>query len=266
MAEAARNLVCVGADPAAVTDCLNFGNPEKPDRFWQLKRAVEGIAAACTALKVPVVSGNVSLYNEGPEAAVFPTPTIGMVGVLQHIDQHCTMGFKKSGHQVALVGVTRPELGGSEYLAVQHGLEAGMPPALDLPAEVAVQNFVLEAIRRGLVASAHDCSEGGLAVTLAESAIAGEVGVSAAVSRVGDRVDMTLFAESQSRIVISFDPRHADALAAMADELGADFQLIGSVGGSRVTMLEVVEEVMDLPLDAVKQAHHTPIYAAMGEA
>jgi phosphoribosylformylglycinamidine synthase II len=265
VAEAARNLVCVGADPAAVTDCLNFGNPEKPDRFWQLKRAVEGIATACTALKVPVVSGNVSLYNEGPEVAVFPTPTIGMVGVLQHVDQHCTMGFKKTGHQVALVGVTRPELGGSEYLAVLHGLEAGMPPALDLAMEAAVQNYVLEAIRRGLVASAHDCAEGGLAVTLAESAIAGNHGVSAALTSIGGRTDMTLFAESQSRIVLSFEQEQMNALSALADEMGVDFQLIGSVGGDRVTLLVDGEHTIDLPLDAVKTAHHTPIYAALGE-
>ncbi|HOF88470.1 MAG TPA: phosphoribosylformylglycinamidine synthase subunit PurL, partial [Armatimonadota bacterium] len=266
VAEAARNLVCVGADPAAVTDCLNFGNPEKPDRFWQLKRAVEGIAAACTALKVPVVSGNVSLYNEGPDAAVFPTPTIGMVGVLQRIDQHCTMGFKQSGHQVALVGVTRPELGGSEYLAVQHGLEAGMPPALDLNAEVAVQHVVLEAIRRGLVASAHDCAEGGLAVTLAESAIAGNLGVSVALTSVEGRADMALFAESQSRIVISFDQRQTHALAALAEEMGADFHLIGSVGGDRVTILVDGAQQVNLPLDTVTAAYHTPLYAAMGEA
>ncbi len=265
-AEAARNLVCVGADPAAVTDCLNFGNPEKPDRFWQLKRAVEGISAACTALKVPVVSGNVSLYNEGPEAAVFPTPTIGMVGVLDHVDQHCTMGFKKTGHQVALVGVTRPELGGSEYLAVLHGQEAGMPPALDLDTEVAVQNFVLAAIRRGLVASAHDCSEGGLAVTLAESAIAGHIGVSVALSRVGGRADMALFAESQSRFVVSCTAEVVDALSALADEMGVDFQLIGSVGGDRVTMLVDGEHLVDLPLSTVKDAYERPIFAALGEA
>jgi phosphoribosylformylglycinamidine synthase len=265
VAEAARNLVCVGADPAAVTDCLNFGKPEKPDRFWQLKRAVEGITAACRALRVPVVSGNVSLYNEGPEAAVYPTPTIGMVGVLDHVEQHCTMGFKKAGHGVALVGVTRPELGGSEYLAVVHGQEAGCPPALDLTAEVQVQNFVLAAIRRGLVASAHDCAEGGLAVTLAESAICGNMGLTADLATVGGRIDMTLFAESQSRIVISYDAANADALAALADEMGADFSPLGTVGGDRVQITINGASAFNLPLADVKAAHNDPIYVAMGE-
>lgn len=264
VAEAARNLVCVGADPAAVTDCLNFGKPEKPDRFWQLKRGVEGIADACRAFNVPVVSGNVSLYNEGPEAAIFPTPTIGMVGVLAHVEQHATMAVKAAGHQVALVGVTLPELGGSEYLAVVHGQEAGRPPALDLDLEKRVQAFVLAAIGRGLVAGAHDCSEGGLAVTLAESAIAGKLGIAANLTGIG-RADETLFAESQSRIVLSFAPQHREALAALAAEMHAPFQVIGTVGGDRVTLRVDGQPLIDLPLTDVTTAHTTPIYTAMGE-
>lgn len=264
VAEAARNLVCVGADPAAVTDCLNFGKPEKPDRFWQLKRAVEGIADACRAFSVPVVSGNVSLYNEGPDAAIFPTPTIGMVGVLAKVEQHCTMAFKAPDHQVALVGATKAELGGSEYLAVVHGKEAGTPPVLDLQAELATQAFVLEAIKRGLLASAHDCSEGGLAITVAESAIAGNVGVDIAVD-LTERADMSLFAESQSRIVISFDERNADALTTLAEEKGVPFEIIGAVGGDRITMEVDGNLLVDLALDEVATAHARPIYAAMGE-
>ncbi|HEY3376736.1 MAG TPA: phosphoribosylformylglycinamidine synthase subunit PurL [Armatimonadota bacterium] len=264
VAEAARNLVCVGADPAAVTDCLNFGKPEKPDRFWQLKRAVEGISDACRAFNVPVVSGNVSLYNEGPDAAIYPTPTIGMVGVLDKVEQHCTMAFKAEGHQVALVGNTRPELGGSEYLAVVHGLEVGKPPTLDLRRELAVQDFVLTAIKRGMLASAHDCSEGGLAVTVAESAIAGNCGVDVAVEQV-ERADMALFAESQSRILISFDETKAEALAALALEKEIPFEIIGTVGGDRVTMEVEGDVLIDLPLADVVVAHSTSIYTAMGE-
>jgi len=262
MAEAARNLVCVGADPAAVTDCLNFGKPEKPDRFWQLKRAVEGIADACRAFRVPVVSGNVSLYNEGPEAAVFPTPTIGMVGILDKIEQHATMAFKAEGHQVGLVGVTRPELGGSEYLTVMHNLEAGVPPVLEMDAELAAQAFVLEAIHSGLLAGAHDCSEGGLAVTVAESAIAGQIGVEVGVPLV-ERTDMTLFAESQSRFVISFSPAHAGALTALAARLGVPFDVIGNVGGDRVRIAVDESLPIDLPLADAIVAHTGPIYAAM---
>ena len=264
VAEAARNLVCVGADPAAVTDCLNFGKPEKPDRFWQLKRAVEGIADACRAFRVPVVSGNVSLYNEGPEAAIFPTPTIGMVGVLEHIERHATMAFKAEGHQVGLVGVTKAELGGSEYLAVIHGQEAGRPPELSLETELAAQRFVLDAIKGGMLASAHDCSEGGLAVTVAEAAIAGQRGVEVGVPLV-ERADTTLFAESQSRFVVSFPASHAETLTLLAENLNVPFDVIGLVGGDRVRIAVDETLAIDLPLAEVIDAHTRPIYVAMGE-
>ncbi len=264
VAEAARNLVCVGADPAAVTDCLNFGKPEKPDRFWQLKRAVEGIADACRAFRVPVVSGNVSLYNEGPEAAIFPTPTIGMVGVLEKVEQRTGMALKAEGHLVGLVGVTKPELGGSEYLAVVHGKEAGEPPMLDLKTELAAQQFVLDAIRWGMVASAHDCAEGGLAVAVAESAITGQLGIEVGVPLV-ERRDMTLFAESQSRIVISFDPAYADVLTALAAKMGVPFDIIGTVGGDRVRIAVEEALVVDVALTDAIEAHTATIYRAMGE-
>jgi len=264
VAEAARNLVCVGADPGAVTDCLNFGKPEKPDRFWQLKRAVEGIADACRAFNVPVVSGNVSLYNEGPEAAVYPTPTIGMVGVLDNVEQHTTMAFKQYGHSVALVGTTNAELGGSEYLAVIHAQEAGTPPALDLQLEINVQRFVLDAIKRGLIESAHDCSEGGLAVAIAESAIAGNIGVDIAVPLV-ERADATLFGESQSRIVVSFDEKNAVALTVLAAEMNVPFEIVGMVGSDRIYMEVEGDLLIDMPLSDVVTAYTTPIYAAMGE-
>ncbi|MHB9129476.1 MAG: phosphoribosylformylglycinamidine synthase subunit PurL [Armatimonadota bacterium] len=266
VAEAARNLVCVGADPAAVTDCLNFGKPEKADRFWQLKRGVEGIADACRAFNVPVVSGNVSLYNEGPEAAVFPTPTIGMVGVLADVTKHATVAFKAAGHQVALVGETKAELGGSEFLAVVHGKEAGMPPVLNLDLELAVQNFVLEAIKRELVAGAHDCAEGGLAVTIAESAIAGKQGVMVNLPSSTGRADMDLFAESQSRIVLSFDAQNAEALAALAAEMKAPFTIIGTVGGDTISISVKGEALIATPLAKAADAFDNPIFVAMGEA
>jgi phosphoribosylformylglycinamidine synthase len=264
VAEAARNLVCAGADPAAVTDCLNFGKPEKPDRFWQLKRAVEGIADACRAFRVPVVSGNVSLYNEGPEVAVYPTPTIGMVGVLDKVEQATSLRFKAEDHLLALVGVTKPELGGSEYLAVVHGKEAGMPPELILNHEIAAQAFVLEAIKWGMIAGAHDCAEGGLAVAAAECAIAGNLGVEAVVP-LAERPDMSLFAESQSRILLSFDPAYADVLTSLAARMGVPFDIIGVVGGDRVRICVDEELLIDLPLAECAMAHRTPIYAVMGE-
>jgi phosphoribosylformylglycinamidine synthase len=265
VAEAARNLVCVGADPAAVTDCLNFGKPEKPDRFWQLKRAVEGIADACRAFCVPVVSGNVSLYNEGPEAAVFPTPTIGMVGVLDKVEEHCTTAFKAAGHRIAFVGETLAELGGSEFLALAHGLEAGMPPALDLDRELKVQALVLQAIRTGLIASAHDCSEGGIAVTLAECALAAGRGFDVTLDLV-DRPDLTLFAESQSRVILSVPADKADALAAMAVEYEVPCAFIGAVTEAPQAIVRIDgATVIDLPVADLATAHRTPIYTAMGE-
>ncbi len=264
VAEAARNLVCVGADPAAVTDCLNFGKPEKPDRFWQLKRAVEGIADACRAFNVPVVSGNVSLYNEGPDAAIFPTPTIGMVGVLAHVEAHATLAFT-AGQIVALVGETRAEMGGSEYLAVEHGLEAGYPPSLELPRELAVQNFVLAAIQQGLLTTAHDCSEGGLAVTLAESALAGGVGVQANLPAVDGRMDTALFAESQSRIVVAFAPAQQAALTALAAELGVPFTILGATGGEHIRLTVAEAPAIDLPVTTAADAFTGAIAAALAE-
>ena len=184
VAEAARNLTCSGARPLAVTDCLNFGNPYKPENFWQLREAVEGVAEACRAFGTPVTGGNVSLYNESPLGVVDPTPTIAMVGLIDDEKHITTQWFKNEGDIIILVGagagppraaahrdegVAAPSLGGSRYLKVCHGLKIGPPPHVDLAHEIKVQNAVRDLIREGLVQSAHDCSEGGLAVTLAES-------------------------------------------------------------------------------------------------
>ena len=184
VAEAARNLTCSGARPLAVTDCLNFGNPYKPENFWQLREAVEGVAEACRAFGTPVTGGNVSLYNESPLGVVDPTPTIAMVGLIDDEKHITTQWFKDEGDVIILVGVeparpraaahrdegvAAPSLGGSRYLKVCHGLKVGPPPHVDLAHEIKVQNAVRNLIREGLVQSAHDCSEGGLAVTLAES-------------------------------------------------------------------------------------------------
>ncbi|MEK6604499.1 MAG: phosphoribosylformylglycinamidine synthase subunit PurL, partial [Nitrospirota bacterium] len=168
VAEAARNLVCSGARPLALTDCLNFGNPERPDIMWQFILAVEGIADACKALKIPVVSGNVSFYNETRGLSIYPTPVIGMVGLIEKADRAVSQGFKNEGDAIVLLGETGEELGGTEYLRAVHHREQGTPPMLNLDREVALQALVLKAIERGLVQSAHDCSEGGLSVALAE--------------------------------------------------------------------------------------------------
>ena len=169
IAEAARNLTCSGAVPLAVTDNLNFGNPHKPENFWQLRECVEGLAEGCRAFDTPVTGGNVSLYNESPAGAIDPTPTVGMVGLIAEERHITTQFFKDAGDVIILVGEVGDELGASRFLKVCHGRKAGLPPRLDIAREMAVQNAVRELIRADLVKSAHDCSEGGLAVALAES-------------------------------------------------------------------------------------------------
>ncbi len=235
VAECARNISCVGGQPLAVTDCLNFGNPEKPEIMWQLAEAVRGIAEACIALDTPVVSGNVSLYNETEGRAIVPTPTIGMVGLVEPVDHTCGSAFLRAGDVVALVGSLRGEVGGSEYLAACFGVEAGRPPSLDLERERAVHEVVRRAVRAGLLRSAHDPSEGGLAVALAESCVMGEAPLGAAV-RVPFplRKDFILFGEEASRILVSCAPEAWGLLEELARELEVPLLRLGAVGGDRL--------------------------------
>jgi phosphoribosylformylglycinamidine synthase subunit PurL len=262
VAEAARNLTCSGARPLAVTDCLNFGNPYKMENFWQLREAVEGVAEACRAFGTPVTGGNVSLYNESPLGVVDPTPTIAMVGLIDDARHVTTQWFKDEGDVILLVGTVaavsdrRREselLGGSRYLKVCHGLKIGPPPHVDLAHEIKVQNAVRDLIREGLVQSAHDCSEGGLAVALAECCFNPErlFGAKIECSRrpVGDvehgqetntsnashsEAATVLFNESQSRIVISVAPENLDKAISLLREGDVPFQQLGIVGGDKL--------------------------------
>ena len=206
VAEAARNLVCSGAQPLGATDCLNFGNPERPDIMWQFIMAVEGIADACRAFDIPIVSGNVSLYNETNGLSIYPTPIIGMVGLIEREDDIMTQWFKQPGDVVLLLGETREDIGGTEYLKIMHSREQGMPPWLDVEREQAVQQCALTLIKKGWVQSAHDCSEGGLLVTLAECCLthpSAPLGATITLSQERLRLDALLFGESPSRIVLS---------------------------------------------------------------
>jgi phosphoribosylformylglycinamidine synthase len=231
VAEAARNIVCSGAEPLAVTDNLNFGSPEKPEIFWQLSKAVDGMAEACRKLNTPVIGGNVSLYNENAKGAIYPTPVVGMVGMIEDVDHITTQHFKREGDIVFLLGETRAELGGSEFQKTIHGVTEGRPPRIDLDTEKALLDAVLAAIRDGLVASAHDLSEGGLAVALAESCIGGRIG--AAVDIATDlRADFMLFSESQSRILLSASPDKAKLLERRMAQAGVPCFRIGTVGGA----------------------------------
>jgi phosphoribosylformylglycinamidine synthase II len=213
VAEAARNLVCSGARPLAVTDNLNFGNPLKPEVYHQLSEAVSGIGEACRVLETPVTGGNVSLYNENPRGAIYPTPTIGMVGLIDDLAHVTRAGFRGQGDLILLLGRNDAQVGGSEYLKTIHGLVAGDAPALDLEVEKALQAALLEAIRSGLVRSAHDCADGGLAVALLESAIGGEVALGVEVELDDDLPEAALlFGEAQSRVVVSADAEAVEAL------------------------------------------------------
>jgi len=256
VAEAARNLVCSGADPAAVTDCLNFGNPEKPDRYWYFVNCVKGIADACQAFGTPVISGNVSFYNESPKGAINPTPTIGMVGILPDIDKRVTQHYKDDGDVIILLGETKEELGGSEYLKLVHNKVAGQAPELDIKKEMAVQKTVYEAIQQGLIKSAHDCAEGGLAVALVESCVSDKnkpIGAQIDLSELegwsSDRRDALLFGESQSRIIITCDLNDAPTIIALAEQNKILYNTIGKVGGDKFT----IDDLVDLPLTRINQ-------------
>ncbi|MCX2726157.1 phosphoribosylformylglycinamidine synthase subunit PurL [Thermomicrobium sp. 4228-Ro] len=247
VAEASRNVSCVGAEPLAITDCLNFGNPERPEVYYQLVEAIEGIAEACRILGVPVVSGNVSLYNETEGRSIPPTPVIGVVGRLPDVHRHVGLGFAGTG-TVFLVGPETASLGASEYLAWCHGVVAGAPPALDLELERRVQAFVREAIQRGLALAAHDCSEGGLLVALVESCVVGGVGgsftVDALVAHNG-RLDATLFGESGSRVVLQVAPGAEGAYLALAHQYGVPVTELGHTGGMQFSIVGIVECELD---------------------
>src|SRR5881398_1660521 len=248
VAEAARNLTCSGARPLAVTDNLNFGNPYKPENFWQLHEAVEGIAEACRAFGTPVIGGNVSLYNENPAGVVDPTPTIGMVGLIDEERHITTQWFKNAGDVVILAGQAGNELGGSQFLKVCHGRKQGPPPGVDLELEIKVQNAVRDLIREGLVKSAHDCSEGGLAVALTECCFnpSGFLGVDVDLN-FSDTPTEILFNESQSRIVISVAAGDAEKMMSILREGGVPSRQLGKVGGDELRV-RTSEETFRWPI------------------
>ncbi|HYS11592.1 MAG TPA: phosphoribosylformylglycinamidine synthase subunit PurL [Myxococcales bacterium] len=247
VAETARNVSCVGGEPLAVTDCLNFGNPERPEIMWQFEQACLGIADACAGLETPVVSGNVSLYNETEGKAILPTPMIGMVGLMDDCGKNAHSGFATAGDRIGIVGgLGNGHLGGSEYLKSVHGKSAGMPPPLDLAREKAVQKAVRDSVRAGLLKAAHDCSDGGLAVALAEMCFARDLGCRVLLKS-ALRPDALLFGEDASRIVISYTASNRDRIEAICKAAGAPFADVGQVGGSTLNLEGILEaKVADL--------------------
>lgn len=263
VAEAARNLVVTGAKPLALTDGLNFGNPEKPEVYYQFEECVRGISEASLVLGIPVISGNVSFYNEGRETAVYPTPIIGMVGVLDDVSKHCTMGFKKEGDLVVLLGVNTDELGGSAYLKEVLDIEGGPAPRLNLDEELKVQACCLEAIKQGLVSSAHDISDGGLAVALAECCIAGQLGFEGEIeSEV--RPDALLFGEAQSRIIVSLVEEKLPELKKLAEEMNVKVSVLGTVKSDKNLNISVktkgqVAGIIDVSIDEIAEISNNAI-------
>jgi phosphoribosylformylglycinamidine synthase len=254
VAEAARNLAVAGARPLGLTDCLNFGSPERPEILWQFAEAVEGIAEACQALGIPVVGGNVSFYNETLGQAVLPTPVIGMAGLLDDARRRCTQWLQGEGDRLALLGPEAVSLGGSEWLWTLHGAVGGRLAPLDLDLERRVQEACRAAIDAGLLRSAHDCAEGGIAVTAAECCVSGPGPVGAELTLPGEGPPaLRLFGEGPSRIVVSVAPGHAEGFARLMAECAVPWRWIGRTGGERlvIRLAPGAPPAVDLPLEAV---------------
>ena len=248
VAEAARNVACTGAKPAAVTNCLNFPSPEVPEQYWALEESIKGMAEACRALGTPVVSGNVSLYNEGGGIAINPTPVISMVGLVDDVEKTCSIAPQK-GQDLVLLGRIQPLPGGSEYLLQQAGSCAGQAPAVDLELEYGLCQLLPEAINRGLIKAAHDVSEGGVAVTLAEMALAAGLGLEVAVPTEA-RPDFWLFSESPGAVVAAAEPEQIAALKELAAKHGVPVSVLGRVGGDAF----VIRDLVQLPLARLEKA------------
>ena len=238
VAESARNIVCSGGVPLAITNCLNFGNPYKPENYWQFKEAINGMGEACRFFDTPVTGGNVSFYNESPDAAVYPTPTIGMVGLIEKLENITTSFFKKEGDEIYVLGEDFEEIGGSEYLKVVHGTVAGNSPKLDLQVEKNLHTCLLNLIEQKLINSAHDVSEGGIVAALAECCIINpnnKVGAEVNIP-VKSRTDFSYFSESQSRVIVSVSAENKDKFEAEAAKANVPFKAIGKTGGESLSV------------------------------
>ena len=267
VAESSRNVVCSGATPIGLTNCLNFGNPEKPEIMWQFEQAVCGMGDACLYFDIPVVSGNVSLYNETKGEAIFPTPTVAVVGLIEDQSKVMTAGFKQAGHCIGLIGFTMEELGGSEYLKVLFDRNEGKPPVLDRKHEKQVQEFCLELIQKGLIQSAHDCSEGGLAIAVAESCFSAKEKALGATLELEStlRGDALLFGETQSRIIISFPEELTDQIEDLALSYPVDFSLIGKTGGSQFKVSINGQEYIKQDIESAKEIWKTSLGRYAGQ-
>lgn len=260
--ESARNVACTGAEPLAITNCLNFGNPYKPEVYHQFREAIRGIGDACKKLDTPVTGGNVSFYNESPDYAVYPTPTIGMVGLIEDVSKTVTSYFKNEDDIIALIGNTdfSSSIGGSEYLSMHHGLVKGDAPEIDLEKEHALIKTLIELAKSRAINSAHDLADGGLAVAIAESCLINRnipLGCTVNIKR-HDRQDFVLFNESQSRAVISFSPQMEAKVKDICHKMGSGIEILGKVGGGSVRINDI-----EIPLETAKDAYYNSISKIM---
>jgi phosphoribosylformylglycinamidine synthase len=259
VAEAARNLACVGAEPVGLTDCLNFGNPEKPEISWQFREAIRGMSDACRAFGVPVISGNVSFYNETEGSSIPPTPTVGMVGVIPTLANLPVASFSGRGDRIVLLGRDRSEHGGSAYLRLLHGIEQGRPPEVDLDAEVRLAKLLRALSQQGLIHTAHDLSEGGFLVALAEACFGRKMGVSVAVPMVG----ADLYSETQARAIVACPPSALDRVLETAEALRVPASDIGEVGGEDLVVRSGGEELR-APVAVLHEIWSTALPRALG--
>ncbi len=258
--ESARNVVCAGGKPLAITNCLNFGNPYKPEVYWTFKEALGGMSDACIALNTPVTGGNVSFYNENPKSAIFPSPIIGMLGVIEDVEKHrTTPEFKNDGDIVIYIGADRVGLGGTEYLKVVHGFTTGDAPELDIPFEVNLQETLLAAIKEGFITAAHDISDGGLATTLAEMAIFGERGAKVSLENLSGDIAEILYSEAQSGIVITV--KAEDLPTALVHFQGKEVPtyVLGTVAGKTLE----IENVAELEVSSMKDIYESALPKAV---
>ncbi len=263
VAESARNVVCAGAEPIAITNCLNFGNPQDPEIYWQFKEAVLGVGEACRALNTPVTGGNVSFYNETGETAVYPTPVIGMVGLLENIEQNTTIEFKGAGDFIVTLGALNGCVGGSEYLRTIHGQIKGPIPHLNLELEMGIQELCLDAIKKGIIKSAHDLSDGGLAVNISESIVHSKPGLGAKLDVVRKlRDDELVFGECQSVIVVSLEEAALYELILLAQKLDVHTQTIGRVTD---TGSLVINDLMEIPRNKMENAYFNSLEKIMAK-
>ncbi|MDP4115649.1 MAG: AIR synthase related protein, partial [Bacteroidota bacterium] len=263
VAESARNVVCSGGVPVGITNCLNFGNPYKPENYWQFTQAIEGMGEACRFFETPVTGGNVSFYNESPNAAVYPTPVIGMVGLIENSENIMTSYFKNDNDLIYVLGEDFEELGGSEYLKLMYDKVAGNCPNINLKNEGNLQKTILKLIDSKLVNSVHDISEGGIAVALAECCIINnEKRIGAAVNtKIKTREDFSLFSESQSRVIISINKSSKIKFEDILNASGIPFEMIGTTGGSHLK----VNNSIFVEIEKISNIYYNTISNIMNE-